>query len=65
MLGEKHQIVVNSIELTFLFNFIYIQLFNLKNKAVILKGKESSLLLFTLNYAMRLKMKVNSVLAYY
>ena len=64
MPGTKRQTVVNSIELTFLFNFIYIQLLNSKNKTEVLKGEESSFLLFTLNYAMRLKIKVKPGLGY-
>ena len=64
MPGTKRQTVVNSIELTFLFNFIYIQLLNSKNKTEVLKGEESSFLLFTLNYAMHLKIKVKPGLGY-
>ena len=52
------------IDLTFLFNFICIQLHNLKSKTEMLGEEESSFLLFTLNYVTRLKINVKPVLAY-
>ena len=64
MPDAKHQTVVNSIELTILFSFIYIQLLNLKNNTEVLKGEVSSFLLFTLNYATCLKIKAKPMLAY-